>query len=142
MAEAVRVEGLRELVGALGRLDRKMGAELRRELRTRVGGEFTRDVKLGIIGQGLYRTGALYRSIRPSVSGTTLTVRSAPALRPGPRSRGGYGVIYEYTGRAGSRDGRGTRAFLNPTLDRWEATGKLEESLGGFLDFIEHEWRS
>jgi hypothetical protein len=109
----VLVEGLDETIRAFARVDKALAGELRKELRTRVGGEFVRDVK-------------------SRISGEALVVRSSPPLRPGPKSRLGYAAIYEH--------GRGRRPFLEPTLDQWAGSGKAEEQLDSFLEWMESEW--
>ena len=134
----VRVEGLHELLGALGRVDRGATREIRKELRVGVGGAFVRDVKDRISLMGLVKSGKLRASIRPAVRGSTLVVRSSPPLHPGRRSSEGYAAVYEY----GAHGGRRRRAFLEPTLDAWQTNGKLEESMSGFLGWIESEWRA
>jgi hypothetical protein len=128
----VLVEGLDETIRAFARVDKALAGELRKELRTRVGGEFVRDVKSRISGEGLVDRGKLRASIRPAVRGSTLVVRSSPPLRPGPKSRLGYAAIYEH--------GRGRRPFLEPTLDQWAGSGKAEEQLDSFLEWMESEW--
>lgn len=135
MAEAVRIEGLRELQGALRRIDRSAATELRKELRTTVGAEFVRDAKDTIAARGLVKSGRLQGSIKASVRGGDLFVRSSPALKPGPKSRQGYAPVYEF-GHGGAR------AFLEPTRKEWLGTGKLERELTGFLDWTAKEFRA
>lgn len=132
----VHVDGLRELVRAIGKVDRQAAGELRKELRTTIGGAFVRDVKLRIELRGLVgKSGRLRNSIRPAVRGASLVVRSSPALKPGPKSRQGYAPIYEF-GRGGRR------SFLEPTLGSWLETGRLKHEMGGYLDWIESEFRA
>lgn len=137
MADAVRVEGLDALVRSFGRVNRKAAGQVRKEMRTGIGGEFVRDVKSRIEGLGLVRSGKLRASIRPAVKGSTLVVRSSPPLRPGRRSAMGYAAIYEYGGRSGAG---AFRPYLGPTLDAWRDSGKVETEFNEFLDWVEKEF--
>lgn len=129
MADVVRVEGLDALVRSFGRVNRKAAGQVRKEMRTGIGGEFVRDVKSRIEGLGLVRSGKLRASIRPAVKGSTLVVRSSPPLRPGRRSAMGYAAIYEYAS-----------PYLGPTLDAWRDSGKVETEFNEFLDWVEKEF--
>lgn len=131
MADVVRVEGLDALVRSFGRVNRKAAGQVRKEMRTGIGGEFVRDVKSRIEGLGLVRSGKLRASIRPAVKGSTLVVRSSPPLRPGRRSAMGYAAIYEYAS---------PRPYLGPTLDAWRDSGKVETEFNEFLDWVEKEF--
>jgi hypothetical protein len=132
----VHVEGLKEAIRALGKIDRQAAGELRKELRTKIGGAFVRDVKLRVELRGLVgKSGRLRNSIRPTVRGASLVVRSSPALKPGPKSRQGYAAVYEF-GRGGRR------SFLEPTLGNWLETGRLRHEMGDYLDWIGSEFRS
>lgn len=135
MASDVHVTGLRELVRAANKIDKAAGRHLNKELRDTVGRDFVEDVRerLGSVGFK-HPSGRLAGSIKPSVRGANLVVRSAPALKPGPRSRMGYAAVYEYG--YGAR-----RAFLDPTLDEWLASGKLIDEFDGFLDWVDREFR-
>lgn len=130
MKGTVAVTGLDELVRTTARISKGAAGELRKEMRVGIGGEFVRDTKARIDAEGLVRKGKLRASIRPAVSGTTLIVRSSPPLRPGERSPQGYAAVYEY----------GSRPFLDPTLQEWAASGRLEEEFGHFMDWVDNEW--
>lgn len=130
----LKVDGLDELLRAVGRIDKALTRELRKELRVGVGGAFVKDVKQRVERVGLVDRGNLRSSIRPAVSGADVVIRSKP-LNPGPRSRLGYGAVYEF-------GGGGRRAFLDPTRDEWQRSGKLEQALSGFVNWLETEWRS
>jgi len=102
-------------------------------MKQQIGVPFVKDVKGRVATQGLMKSGRLARSIKSSMSGSTLVVRSTPPLNPGPRSRMGYAAIYEY--------GFGkTRAFIEPTVRQWYATGKTEKAFEGFLDWVETDF--
>lgn len=132
---AVRVDGLKELIRAVGKVDKSAAAELRKRLKSDVGGSFVNDVQQRIELRGLVKSGGLRGSIKPAVRGADVVIRSSPALRPGSKSRQGYAAIYEF--------GRGARrSFMQPTLDTWLATGKLKNELAGYLDYLETEFRS
>jgi hypothetical protein len=129
----VSVDGLSELLKALRKTEGKLAPQLRKEMKARIGKPFTTDVKTRIAVQGLYKSGRLSRSIKPAMSGSTLTIRSAPALNPGPKSRMGYAAIYEY--------GFGkSRAFLEPEMRVWAVSGKTEAAFADFLDYVETEF--
>jgi hypothetical protein len=134
VASDVHVTGLRELVRAANRVDRAAGRQLNKELRDTIGRDFVEDTRDRISARGLVRTGRLLGSIKPSVRGANLTVRSTPPLNPGPRSAAGYAAVYEFG--YGKR-----RAFLDPTLDEWQASGKLISEFEGYLDWIEKTFK-
>lgn len=133
MASDVHITGLRELVRAANAIDKAAGRQVNKVMRDTIGTDFVRDTREMIAARGLVRTGRLLGSIKPSVRGQNLVVRSSPPLNPGPRSRMGYAAIYEY--------GHSGRSFLNPTLDSWLASGKLIDEFDGFLDWIDREFR-
>lgn len=135
---AYAVSGLDDLIRTTGRIDRKAAGELRRQMRTTIGRDFTLDAKAKVDELGLVKTGRLRGSIRPAVKGSTLVVRSSPPLNPGKKSPQGYAPIYEFGGRG--TETAGPRAFLAPTLEDWQASGRLEEELSGFLDWVDNEW--
>ena len=139
MAETAYVEGLDAFVRAVSRVDKEAVRRVRKQLRVGVGGPLVVDVKAQIDAQGLVRTKKLRSSIRAAVKGSTLVVRSSPPLKPGRRSRMGYGAIYEYGGREGG-SAIGPRAFLAPTADEWHQSGKTEHAFGDFLDWVEREY--
>lgn len=130
---AYAVTGLDDLIRTMGRIDRKTAGELRREMRTTIGRDFSRDAKQRITDNGLVKTGRLRNSIRPAVRGSTLVVRSSPPLNPGKRSPQGYAPVYEYGSDA-------ARAFLGPTLDEWRTSGKLDEAMNGYMEWVEQDW--
>lgn len=135
MASSVHVTGLRELVRAANEIDKAAGRQLNKQLRDTVGKDFVEDVRerLGSVGFK-HPTGRIAGSIKPTVRGASLTVRSSPPLKPGPRSRMGYAAVYEY--------GYGRRrAFLDPTLDAWLESGKLLEEFEDYLDWIDENFR-
>jgi hypothetical protein len=134
VASDVHITGLRELVRAANRIDKAAGRQLNKEMRDTIGKDFVADTREMIAARGLVRTGRLLGSIKPSVRGANLVVRSSPPLKPGPRSRLGYAAVYEYG--YGQR-----RAFLDPTLDAWLASGKLISEFDGFLDWVDKEFR-
>ena len=139
MADALAVEGLDQLIRTAGRMSKDASKQLRQELRVGVGGEFVRDVKARIDDEGLVRSGKLRGSIRPAVRGSTLVVRSSPPLKPGKKSPQGYARIYEY-GARGADESVGPRAFLGPTLDEWRTSGKLDEAMNGYMEWVEQDW--
>lgn len=126
----VTVEGLDGLLRAAGRIDRKASAQLRRELRVTVGGAFVKDAKVKVDEVGLVKTGRLKRGIRPSVQGSIVLIRDT-AVNKGYS----YPALHEFAHG-------GARAFLGPTVDMWNSSGKLETKMEGFMDWIEREWRS
>lgn len=135
MASDVHITGLRELVRAANSIDKAAGRQLNKVMRDTVGKDFVEDVheRLGSVGFK-HPTGRLAGSIKPSVRGGNVVVRSSPALNPGPRSRLGYAAVYEF--------GYGRRfAFLDPTLDEWLSSGKLIDEFDGFLDWVDREFR-
>lgn len=125
------VEGLDQFVRSVGRVSKGSVREIRKELRVGVGGVFVKDVKARIDEQGLVQSGRLRGSIRPAVRGSTLIIRSKPQ-KPGPRSPEGYNAVYEF----------GPRAFLYPTAEEWNASGKTERAFEGFLEWIERTYAS
>lgn len=132
---SVHVTGLRELVRAANAIDKSAGRQLNKELRDTIGRDFVVNVieRLGWVGFK-HPTGRLAGSIKPSVRAANLVVRSSPPLKPGPRSPMGYAAVYEYGyGRS--------RAFLDPTLDAWQVSGKLVSEFDGFLDWVDKEFR-
>lgn len=133
--EHIRIDGLNELIRAVGRIDKDASKELRKELKASVGGKFVTEVRAHIALKGLVRSGRLMRSIKPAVRGADLVIRSSPALNPGAKSRQGYAAVYEfgYGGR---------RAYMQPTRDEWFATGRLEHELDRYLNWIEEAFRS
>jgi hypothetical protein len=133
VASDVHITGLRELVRAANAVDKAAGRQVSKVMRDTVGKDFVEDTRAAIEARGLVRTGRLLGSIKPSVRGANLVVRSTPPLNPGPRSRLGYAAVYEY--------GHGGRSFLNPTLDAWLASGKLIDEFDGFLDWVDKEFR-
>lgn len=100
MAEggALQVEGINELVRAFGRVNKKAAGQVRKEMRGSIGKAFVQAVKDRIESNSLVRSGKLRGSIRPSVKGSMLIVRSSPPLRPGNLSPMGYAAIYEFGG--------------------------------------------
>ena len=132
--ERLTLEGLDGLLRAIGRIDRNAPRELRKELRVRVGGAFVRDVKEKVL---VGKTRKLRNSIRPAVRGSSVIVRSTPPLNPGPRSPLGYAAVYEFGAKH-----REQHAFLYPTLDEWQQSGRLEDELGAYLDYVEADWRA
>jgi hypothetical protein len=134
VASDVHVTGLRELVRAANQVDRAAGRQLNKELRDTIGSDFVEDTRDRISARGLVSTGRLLGSIKPSVRGANLVVRSSPPLNPGPRSAMGYAAVYEF--------GYGRRrAFLDPTLDEWQTSGKLIDEFEGYLDWIESTFK-
>jgi hypothetical protein len=129
----VSVDGLDALLRALRKTEGKLAPQLRREMKAKVGVPFTIDVKARIAAQGLVQSGRLMRSIKPAMTGPVLTIKSSPALNPGPKSRMGYAAIYEY--------GYGkSRAFLAPEMRVWARSGKTEAAFAGFLKYVETEF--
>lgn len=121
----VVVEGLDELVRAAGRIDKGMSRELRKELRVSVGGSFARDAKEKVP----VLTGRAKRGIRPSVRGTTVYIKNTAT------NRGfNYPAVLEFANG-------GANASLGPTADEWNSSGKLVESMEGFMDWIDTEWQ-
>jgi hypothetical protein len=108
---------------------------MRKTLKESVATPFVVDVRTAIESRGLVKTGKLLRSITSSVTQKAIDIKSRPPLNPGKRSRMGYAAVYEY-GKGGAR------AFLNPTLETWKASGKLEHEMDGFLDWVEKEFRA
>jgi len=133
------VEGLDQFVRSVGRVSKGSVREIRKELRVGVGGVFVKDVKARIDEQGLVQSGRLRGSIRPAVRGSTLIIRSKPQ-KPGPRSPEGYNAVYEFGKRGESEFG--PRAFLYPTAEEWNASGKTERAFEGFLEWIERTYAS
>lgn len=135
MTSDVHITGLRELVQAANKIDKAAGRQVNKVMRDTVGKDFVEDVRerLGSVGFK-HPTGRLAGSIKPSVRGANLVVRSSPPLNPGPRSAMGYAAVYEYG--YGKR-----RAFLDPTLDAWLASGKLIDEFDEFLDWVDKEFR-
>ncbi len=121
------------MLRALRKMDKGLAGEVRKSLKEDVGKPFVSDVQALIAAKGLVKSGRLRDSIKPSFRGSTLYIRSAPALNPGKRSAQGYAPIYEYGGKAG---GRGGRPFLNPTLEAWAGSGRTEAAFGKALDRV------
>jgi hypothetical protein len=121
------VEGLAPMLRALRKMDADVAKKMRAALLDDVGKPFVSDVQERIRDIGLHRTGRLLRSIKTSVQGKGIIVRSSPALNPSPKAPKGYAALYEY------RKDR-PRPFIDPTMDEWASTGKTEEALGGVLD--------
>lgn len=132
MAEAV--EGLQQMLRAVKKMDSELGKEIQKALKDGIGGPFVRDVQSLIESLGLVKSGKLERSIKPSLRSGQLYVRSTPPLNPGPKSPQGYAAIYEYGGRTTKKNG--PRAFLNPTADKWAASGQTEQAFGVAIDSV------
>lgn len=119
----IRVEGLRELDRALG----KMSKELRKELRSgmREAAEIVAtEARSRATAQGLVRTGRLVRGIKPGVRGGGAIVRSTATQR---------GFNYA---RRHEFEGGGRRAYLMPAADAKrdaarDAADKVIAKLGG-----------
>jgi hypothetical protein len=126
-AHTTAVEGLAPMLRALRKMDPEISKVMRKALLDDVGKPFAGDVQNRIRGIGLYRTGRLLRTIKASVVGSGVVVRSSPALNPSSKAPKGYAALYEY------RKDR-PRPFIDPTMDEWASTGKTEEALGGVLD--------
>lgn len=123
-SSAIKVDGLDELIRSMSRIDKGIAKEMRARLRKDVGEPFARDAKL----RAPVKSGKLRRSIRPAVKGTTVVVRDTAT------NRGfNYPAVMEFAHG-------GERAFLDPTLDQWRATGQLEQSMEGFLDWVHREF--
>lgn len=125
----VEVTGLNELVRAFGRIDRGMSRQFRRQLRVGVGGPVAQDMKQMAQSLGLRKSGKLINSLRPSVRGATLFINESATNKGYP-----YPAVYEF-GRGGAR------AFMQPVVDRLDS-GLLEERMGGYLEWIEKEFRA
>lgn len=129
MSGAVGVEGLAGMIRAAGRVDKQCSAELRRELRTTIGAHFAADAKARVEAEGLVKSRRLRNSIRPRVRGAIVEVR-ATATRRGFN----YPMVHEF-------GNGGVRAFMGPTLDEWRASGRIEQEMEGFMDWVANEWR-
>lgn len=119
MNEVVRVEGLKELDRAFGRINKDLRRELRKGLRRAAkvvateGQQIARD-------KGLVRTGRLVKGIRPGATGDAVFVR-ARALKDAFN----YAPVYEFG--AGGR-----RAFLGPAVQR--KRGEVVDEIEKVLD--------
>lgn len=122
------------MLRALRKMDKDLAKQVQKALKDDIGKVFVKDVQDHIRAQGLVKSGHLLRSIKPSLRGGVLYIRSSPALNPGKKSPQGYAPIYEYGGRAGGR--RGGRPFLNPTLGDWAGSGKTEAAFGKAIDRV------
>jgi hypothetical protein len=125
----VEVTGLNEMLHALGRIDKGITRELRKQLSVGVGGPIVADMKDEATARGLVKTGKLRSGLRPAVRGSSLFVNESARNKGYP-----YPAIYEF-GHGGAR------AFMQPVVDRWGG-GRLEEQMSGFLDWVESEWRA
>lgn len=128
----VRVEGIRELVQAFGRIDRGLRGELQSELRE-LADSVARRAQAIAEQKGLRKSGDLIRTIRPAVRGTVALVRA------GATHRGfNYPRRLEYEGgRRASSDptwfrAPGSRSFLAPALD-----DKTEDVVAGVEDLLD-----
>jgi hypothetical protein len=132
VTEAVRVEGLQELLQAFGRMDKSLSRELRREYRS-IGGLVARRIKTIAEGIGLrgsartgdHKPGALIRGVRPAVRGSTLVVQDLVRRNGFPYPQVAEGWIA----------GHGAmRPFMEPGLDA--STGVVLDGFGEMLDRI------
>lgn len=162
------VEGLDELIKGTARINRGAAGEMRKYLRTKVGAAFVRDVKTRLSwSSGLPKTirprvngtRLQVRSNPPIRAGKRSpggyaevyefggsNVRSVKK-KDGSRgfstvtNRSGIGAALAAGGAAqGSLGQFGPRAFLNPTLEDWSSSGRTEQELNGFLDWVEREF--
>lgn len=125
---SVRVEGLGALIRDFQRMDKQLAKDLRRELIDvgKIVAEEAKDTQMpsqGLAGgqpgeDGKANTGALQKSIRARMRGTSTIVESR---RPTGR-KFAYGAIYEYE--------KG-RPFLEPALD-----AKTEEVVEALDDML------
>lgn len=129
------LEGLKGTLAVMRQMNDGAARELRTQLRGGVATHFVNDVKAKIDERGLVKTGALRGSIKPSVRGSDVYAVSSPALHPGKKDRRGYAPIYEF-------GNGGRRAYMEPVLQEWLTTGKLEDELSGFIEWLGKEWRS
>lgn len=122
---AVSVHGLDELVRSLGRAQVRIRPALRSELRT-LATSVAEEAKSRARSQGLVRSGALVKDIRPSVRGTSALIRESAVRRQGKNAPFGYPALYEFGGRP----------FMYPAADgkRGEIERGLENAVERVLD--------
>lgn len=125
--DKVEIEGLDALTRGFKRVDKDLGKQLQHRLRT-IGAA----VALTAKAEAPHKTGALARSIRPTVRGGSVYV-SAPVRR---KSKG-YPAGYRYANRIEFQDG-GRDAFLRPAVEH-DKTMILYE-FERLLDWIADEW--
>lgn len=128
MADAVQVEGVRELIRAFGRIDRDVQKELTGALR-KIARGVAATAKAIAEQKGLHATGTLIRKITISVSGGQAYVRDT-ASRTSRKWPSGfpYPAVYEFGHNK-------ERAFLEPALyrDQEQIVHGVEEMLDMLL---------
>lgn len=125
MQTTVRVEGLKETVAALNRLDGDVRKSVRGELRE-IGGLVADEARA--IAGGFRQSGDTARGVKVSVRGTVVAVRSTASHR---------GFVYPK--RLEYEQGSSARPHLFPALDRKRATvvDRVEQVVDRALDTFE-----
>lgn len=129
--ETLQVSGLQSLIRDLGRADKSLRVEIRKEIKE-VAAIVSDEARLIAEAKHLHKTGRLIAQIRPGVRGNVGLVRESA-------QKGGfsYPMIYEYGGARTGEEAVGRRAFLAPAV-----VGKQEAVVQAFermLDRITSE---
>jgi hypothetical protein len=123
-AGGVRVNGLKELVRDFRKVERGLGREIRREIKS-IAKIVSDEARRIALAKGLRDSGDLIKMTKPAIRGSTGLVRSSATRRGYP-----YPFIYEYGKRGASKTG--PRAWVNPALD-----AKQDEVVEAFEDVLD-----
>lgn len=119
--ETLHVSGLQSLIRDLGKADRSLRVEIRREIKD-VAQIVSDEARSIAEAKKLHKSGRLILSIRPGVRGNVGLVRETAQKGGFP-----YPMIYEYGGAKTGEEAVGRRAFLAPAV-----AGKQEAVVQAF----------
>lgn len=134
--DAVRVEGLAQLIKAFSAMDKRLGREISKELRL-IGGFVLQDAKANALAEGFGKPGASGRGTGDLLRNLKLRQRRGDVAIAETAMRGGvnYPRIYEFGGSAVRHTRAGTMAKItnrSATGARLAAHGPAKGAHGQF----------